>query len=272
MAEDEKLKRVRAGTYETADGRFAVEQSTSGWLVLDSEQTNELGLPLARGPFTTLDEARAAIGNARTGPRPVSDLDEHRRAKQSGTTGAPGAAPKAGARADRGAREAGASDSGGGETRARAGGAPRRAAKRPTGHEVVIREIRASDGDELRRLWNSVDFGKTGDDDRSLARLVRRNPGLVLVATEGGRIVGSALGAFDGRRGWLYHVATAESHRRQGIATKLVDKVETGLADLGCPKASVNVGEEREAARAFWKARGYVMSPARQFAKELDGS
>jgi hypothetical protein len=51
-----------------------------------------------------------------------------------------------------------------------------------------------------------------------------------------------------------------------------VDKVETGLADLGCPKASVNVGEEREAARAFWKARGYVMSPARQFAKELDGS
>jgi hypothetical protein len=64
----------------------------------------------------------------------------------------------------------------------------------------VIREIRASDGDELRRLWNSVDFGKTGDDDRSLARLVRRNPGLVLVATEGGRIVGSALGAFDDSR------------------------------------------------------------------------
>ena len=260
MAEDEKLKRVRAGTYQTADGRFTVEQSTSGWLLLDSEQTNELGLPLARGPFTTLDEARGAIPAARTGPRPVSDLDEHRRS--------------------RAARAAGSATAGGGtaatKTRApdeRAGarrGGLRRAAKRATGKELVIRELRASDGDELRRLWKAVDFRPTGDDDRSLARLVRRNPGLVLVATEGGRIVASALGAFDGRRGWLYHVATAESHRRQGIASKLVDRIEADLAALGCPKVSVNVGEEREAARAFWKARGYALSPARQFGKELD--
>ena len=264
MAEDEKLKRVRAGTYQTADGRFTVEQSASGWLVLDAEQTNELGLPLARGPFTTLDEARAAIGNARTGPRPVSDLDEHRRSKQAGTAGR-GSAPKAGTRAERGAGEAATR-----ETGARAGSGPRRAAKRPTGHELVIREIRASDGDELRKLWKSVDFKATGDDDRSLARLVRRNPGLALVATEGGRIVGSALGAFDGRRGWLYHVATAETHRRQGVASKLVDRIEASLADLGCPKVSVNVGDEREAARSFWTSRGYAMSPARQFGKELE--
>jgi len=251
VAEDEKLKRVHAGTYATADGRFTVEQSTSGWLVLDAEQTNELGLPLARGPFSTLDEARAAIGNARTGPRPVSDLDEHRRSRQAASAG-PRSAPKPGSAAER-------AESG-----------PRRAAKRLTGHELVIREIRVSDGDELRRLWSSVGFRPTGDDDRSLARLVRRNPGLVLVATEGGRIVGSALGAFDGRRGWLYHVATAETHRRQGIASKLVDRIEAGLADLGCPKVSVNVGEERDAGRAFWQARGYAMSPARQFGKELE--
>ena len=261
MADDGKLKRVRAGTYQTADGRFTVEQSSTGWLVLDSEQTNELGLPLARGPFTTLDEARDAIGVARTGPRPISDLDDHRRSKLAGAAGARRAAT----------RSAGGAKRDTGERGARAGGSARRAAKRPTGHELVIREIRASDGDELRKLWKSVDFRPTGDDDRSLARLARRNPGLVLVATEGGRIVGSALGAFDGRRGWLYHVATAASHRRQGVASKLVDQIEASLADLGCPKVSVNVGDEREAARAFWKARGYAMSPARQFAKELDG-
>jgi hypothetical protein len=136
----------------------------------------------------------------------------------------------------------------------------------------VIREIRAADGDELRKLWKSVGFGSIGDDDRGLARMARRNPGLVLVATEAGRIVGSALGAFDGRRGWLYHLATAEDYRRQGIATKLVERIEAGLADLGCPKVSVNVGDEREEARAFWKAKGYTQSPARHFAKELDGA
>jgi GNAT superfamily N-acetyltransferase len=250
MADEEKLKRERAGTYRTTDGRFTIEQSTTGWLLLDSEQTNELGLPLARGPFGTLDEARAAVGVARTGPRPISDLGERRAAKAAKGTSV---------------RDTGASGVG-----PRRAGTPRRAAKRPTGQELVIREIRGSDGDELRRLWASVGFRSVGDDDRSLARLTRHNPGLVLVAAIGGRVVASALGAFDGRRGWIYHVATAEAHRREGIASKLVERIEAGLVALGCPKVHVIVGAERDSGRAFWKARGYAISPAQRFDKELD--
>src|SRR5438093_6101731 len=83
MAGEEKLKRERAGTYRTSDGRFTIGQSATGWLLLDGEQTNELGLPLARGPFTTLNEARAAVATARSGPRPISDLGERRAAKHA---------------------------------------------------------------------------------------------------------------------------------------------------------------------------------------------
>ena len=255
MADEEKLKRERAGTYSTADGRFTIEQSATGWLLLDSEQTNELGLPLARGSFGTLDEARAAVGAARLGPRPISDLGERRAAKA--------------AKAAKATSPDDVETQTGTPPRA---STPRRAAKRPTGQELVIREMRVSDGDELRKLWASVGFRSLGDDDRSLARLARHNPGLVLVAAIGGRVVASALGAFDGRRGWIYHVATAESHRRQGIASKLVDRVEAGLADLGCPKVSVNVGNDREDARAFWTARGYAVSAAQPFGKELGGA
>ena len=253
MADDEKLKRERAGTYRTSDGRFAIEQSATGWLILDSEQTNELGLPLARGPFGTLDEARAAVADARSGPRPISDLDERRRAK--GAKGPKGDKPSP--------------EKAGEATKAQRPATPRRAARRATGHELVIREIRASDGDELRKLWAAVGFRSVGDDDRSLARLARRNPGLVLVASEGGRIVGSALGAFDGRRGWIYHLATAEAHRRRGVASRLVEQIEAGLADLGCPKVNVIVRDESDSGRAFWKARGYAVAIAHQFGKEL---
>jgi ribosomal protein S18 acetylase RimI-like enzyme len=248
MGEDEKLKRERAGTYRTPDGRFTVEQSASGWLVLDAEQANELGLPLARGPFETLDAARAAIGDARSGPRPISDLAERRAgraAAQHEQTRTP--APH----------------------RARAGVA-RKAAPRATGRELVIRELRTADGDALRALWKAVGFRSVGDDDRALARMARRNPGLLLVATEGSRIVGSALGGWDGRRGWLYHVATAASHRRQGIATKLVDRVEASLRELGCPKVNALVREDSDGGNEFWKARGYSLGGARQFGRELD--
>jgi len=64
------LKRERAGTYRSNDGRFTVEQSSSGWLAIDAEQTDGLGLPLARGPFGTLDEAKAAMAEARGAPAP----------------------------------------------------------------------------------------------------------------------------------------------------------------------------------------------------------
>jgi len=249
VTDEEKLQRERAGTYRTADGRFTVEQSTTGWLLLDSAQTNELGLPLARGPYATLDQARAALGDARSGPRPISDLAERRREKA-----AAGPAKTPAARTDR-------------EGAARPA---RKAPRRATGREIVIREIRASDGDSLRALWTSVGFRSIGDDDRSLARFVRRNPDLALVATEGSRIVGSALGGWDGRRGWIYHVATAEGHRRQGIATKLVARIEAGLGDLGCPKINVIVRDENDDGRGFWKARGYAVHTATQYGKELE--
>ena len=59
MADDEKLKRLGGGRWETQDGRYSIEPESGTWVVVDNEQTNELGLPLVRGPFPTLTAARA---------------------------------------------------------------------------------------------------------------------------------------------------------------------------------------------------------------------
>lgn len=262
----EALKRQRAGTYATADGRFTVESSSSGWLLFDAEQTDELGLPLARGPYPTLDEAKAAIGPARSGPAPASGLAG--RSPRSASRATPRelspAKPRgaAGDRADAGAK---APESAGPSSIAR-----RPKPARPERPAIVLREIRTVDGDALRAIWADSGFKSLGDDDRSLARLARRNPGLVLVAAEGTRVVGSALGAWDGRRGWIYHVATARTHRRQGIATRLIAEIESGLRALGCPKVNVMVRQENDDGAAFWGSLGYGPGTARQLSKELE--
>jgi GNAT superfamily N-acetyltransferase len=250
---EEKLKRERAGSYRTADGRFTVEQTSSGWLVMDAEQSDELGLALARGPFATIDAAREAIGAARTGPAPKSAVRAASKRKAAST---PPPAPSNGTA----------------KAPTAAGRRPPRATPPRPRREVVIREIRTVDGDALRALWREAGFGSLGDDDRSLARLARRNPGLVLVAADGSRVVGSALGAWDGRRGWIYHVVTAPSHRRRGIATKLIDQIETALVSLGCPKANVMIRPDTDGGTEFWTARGYAASSSRQFGKELETS
>jgi len=135
---------------------------------------------------------------------------------------------------------------------------------------MEIRELRPSDGAEVRALWQASGVRiRPGDDDVSLARLLSHNPGLCLVGCEGDRIVSTALVGFDGRRGWLYHVATHPDMRRRGIATRIVREVEERLRAQGCKKLNLIVWDEEEDAMSFWTAIGYRRERTVEFAKPL---
>ncbi len=101
----------------------------------------------------------------------------------------------------------------------------------------------------------------SGDDDAGLRLVAQRNPGLLRVATRGARIVGSAIGAWDGRRGWIYHVAVTPAERRAGLGRRLVAELETRLAELGCTKINLVVREGDHEADAFWEHLGYSRNP-----------
>jgi hypothetical protein len=69
MASGEALKRLGGGRWETKDGRFTIEPQSGTWVIVDSTQADELGLPLVRGPYPSLTAAKEAIEEARsTGP------------------------------------------------------------------------------------------------------------------------------------------------------------------------------------------------------------
>jgi hypothetical protein len=61
----EALKRIGGGRWETRDGRFQIEPQSGTWVIVDTTQTNEFGLPLVRGPYPSLTAAKAAIESAR---------------------------------------------------------------------------------------------------------------------------------------------------------------------------------------------------------------
>jgi hypothetical protein len=65
MAKDESLKRLGGGGWQTKDGRFTIQADSGRWSVVDAQRTDDLGLPLVRGPFATLTEAKAALDEAR---------------------------------------------------------------------------------------------------------------------------------------------------------------------------------------------------------------
>jgi hypothetical protein len=65
MARTDALKRIGGGRWETRDGRFQIEPQSGTWVIVDTTQTNEFGLPLVRGPFPSLTAAKEAIETAR---------------------------------------------------------------------------------------------------------------------------------------------------------------------------------------------------------------
>ena len=133
-----------------------------------------------------------------------------------------------------------------------------------------IRTYRDGDGDRLRTFWLTCGIRiRPGDDDASLRRFAARNPGLLILGEEHGHVVGSALAGWDGRRGWLYHVAVHKDERRRGIGRGLVAELEARLRALGCPKLNLIVWDDNTWAMQFWEALGYRREKTVEYAKEL---
>jgi len=93
--------------------------------------------------------------------------------------------------------------------------------------------------------------------------------GLFLLAQDDRGLAATALGGWDGRRGWLYHVAVRPDQRRHGLGGRLVRIIEERLWERGCPKVNLIVWDDNTAAMDFWAATGYTRAATVEFEKEL---
>ena len=92
-------------------------------------------------------------------------------------------------------------------------------------------------------LWTKV-FGYGGlhnDPLLSIKLKTSRDPDLFLVAVADGRVIGTAMGGYDGHRGWVYSLAVDEVKRHKGIGSALVERIEQSLKSLGCLKVNLQV-------------------------------
>jgi ribosomal protein S18 acetylase RimI-like enzyme len=78
------------------------------------------------------------------------------------------------------------------------------------------------------------------------------------VALSGGAVVGAVLCGHDGRRGYLTHLAVAESHRMAGIGRALVAAAVAALERENVAKCHILVMRENSAAQAFWSECGWT--------------
>jgi len=128
---------------------------------------------------------------------------------------------------------------------------------------VSIRPFALADYDAVLALWRDAGPGieiRPSDRRDEVAKKLARDPDLFLVAvTTDDEPVGAIMGAWDGRRGWLHHLAVRTDWRHRGIASALVTEVERRLAARGCLKVNLLVRASNSDARSLYRSLGYAL-------------
>lgn len=124
----------------------------------------------------------------------------------------------------------------------------------------TIRPFEMQDYPAVLRLWQTAGAGlsmRPSDSREEVAKKCERDGDLFLVAEEAGQVIGVIMGAWDGRRGWLHHLAVDTIHRKRGVASSLIAAVEERLRAKGCLKVNLLVHATNAEARALYRRLGY---------------
>lgn len=128
----------------------------------------------------------------------------------------------------------------------------------------TLRTFKMSDYDKVYQLWKDtpgVGLRNIDDSREGIERFITRNPNTNFVAEEDGKIVGVALSGHDGRRGYLYHVCVADTHRRRCIGKLLVQKVTEAMKAENITALSLFCFTDNEAGNTFWSSLGWTKRP-----------
>jgi ribosomal protein S18 acetylase RimI-like enzyme len=77
------------------------------------------------------------------------------------------------------------------------------------------------------------------------------------------------MGAYDGRRGWVYHLAVEPDHQGRGIGRALMAELETRMVAQGVRKLNLQVRADNVEVAAFYEKLGYADEHLTSFGKWL---
>ena len=109
---------------------------------------------------------------------------------------------------------------------------------------MQIRAIVADDFEKLFSFWQINYFVSEMDSKEHFLLFLEKNPNLSILAEEDGEIIGTALGSYDGRRGYLQKVVASKEVRKKGIGKRLVEEVINRLKIAGALYVPVSIEEE----------------------------
>lgn len=116
-----------------------------------------------------------------------------------------------------------------------------------------------NDYEEVYRLWASAGITlKKSDEREEIEKMLKRNPNTCLVGEKDGKIIAAVMGGFDGRRGYIHHLAVQPSLQGQGYGGQLLKELERRFTQMGVKKVHLFVVDTNKEVIGFYEKNGYI--------------
>lgn len=124
---------------------------------------------------------------------------------------------------------------------------------------MQIHDMSRKDIPHVQKLWKSVGFDLSlSDTIPELEKMIKHNPGLCLVGLNSDKnLVSTVLGGFDGRRGWIHHLAVHPSFQNQGWGKLMMQELTNRFQKIGVVKLKLEILETNKAIINFYRNLGW---------------
>ena len=134
-----------------------------------------------------------------------------------------------------------------------------------------VRAFARGDADAVVALWERCGLTRPWNDPRKdIARKLAVGADLFLVGLLEATIVASAMGGYEGHRGWVNYLAVDPRLQRRGLGLRMMAEIETALRARGCAKINVQIRRSNETATAFYRALGFSVDDVISMGKRLE--
>ncbi len=120
--------------------------------------------------------------------------------------------------------------------------------------KMMIREYLPADYSKVYKIWKACQLSLgLSDCFEEVERVRLLHPALFLVLENENGIIGTVMGSFDGRRGYVHHLAVSPEHQQNGYGRLLMEELESRYHKMGVVKIHLFVEKRNDVVVNYYK-------------------
>ena len=137
-------------------------------------------------------------------------------------------------------------------------------------NKTIFRKFKRRDSREVIELWNLCKLlVPWNDPKKDIFRKLLVKDNLFIIGENNKKIIASAMGGYDGHRGYIYYLAVLPEFQKKGVGSNILRLVEEELLKLGCPKINLFVRNNNLNIKTFYKKNIYESQDSQIYGKRL---